>query len=378
MYFSKVYKNSMFFYLVFYLRILNIFTKKINMFNIAEARISKIVVHSIGNKTEEQGIFLSKSEIEIKDQNIEEILLSYFLKHFKTDEFFKFDLESEKTSLPVLDSITNMFESADEFYVQSANIANHLYEVSLHPNIKKGELYIVYFTNCLIDDILTDAVGIFKSENKDVYIKIFQQNDQFDIEYENGININKLDKGCLIFNSRAEEGYKICIVDKTNANKDALYWKDDFLVVKPWEDNFFNTSNFLNMCKAFSDHVLTEDNNVERTEKIDFVNKSFDFFKDNKEFNLDRFNNKVIANQTVEDEFKNYIAEIKNQLDFNPPNEFVISENAVKSNKKYFRSVIKLDKNFHIYVHSKPEYIERGYDELRKLKYYKLYYDSES
>ncbi|MBK8807312.1 MAG: nucleoid-associated protein [Bacteroidales bacterium] len=348
------------------------------MFNFSETKIKKLIVHSIGNKAEEQGIILSNSEIEIKDEAVENILLSYFLKSFKTDEFYHFDLEQEATSLEVMNSVSNIFENEDEFYVQSANIANHLYEVSVHPNIKRGELYFVHLTNCLVGDVRTDAIGIFKSENKDTYIKIFQQNDSFEIGCDNGININKLDKGCLLFNVYADQGYKISIIDKTNANKEALYWKEDFLKVLPWEDNYFITSNFLDLCKAFGEQVLTEDNNVERTEKIDFMNKSIDFFKDNKEFTIDRFNNKVISNDEVVNEFKNYIIDIAAERNFMPPEQFSISENAVKNSKKYFKSVIKLDKNFHVYVHSKSEFIEKGYDDLRKLKYYKLYFDSES
>ncbi|MFN6039537.1 MAG: nucleoid-associated protein, partial [Bacteroidota bacterium] len=39
--------------------------------------------------------------------------------------------------------------------------------------------------------------------------------------------------------------------------------------------------------------------------------------------------------------------------------------------------VIKLDKNFHIYVHGKHEFIEKGFDEEKGKKFYKLYFDSE-
>ena len=41
------------------------------------------------------------------------------------------------------------------------------------------------------------------------------------------------------------------------------------------------------------------------------------------------------------------------------------------------RSVIKLDKNFHIYVHGGEQLIEQEYDEERGMKYYKLYYREE-
>ncbi len=47
-------------------------------------------------------------------------------------------------------------------------------------------------------------------------------------------------------------------------------------------------------------------------------------------------------------------------------------------NKKFFKHVMKLDKNFHVYVHGNPELIERGFDEQRQMKFYKLYYTNET
>ena len=40
--------------------------------------------------------------------------------------------------------------------------------------------------------------------------------------------------------------------------------------------------------------------------------------------------------------------------------------------------VEKLDKYFHIYVHGGEQLIEQEYDEVRGMKYYKLYYKEEN
>ena len=42
------------------------------------------------------------------------------------------------------------------------------------------------------------------------------------------------------------------------------------------------------------------------------------------------------------------------------------------------KSVIKLDKNFHIYVHGESNMSEKGYDQARQLNYYKLFFREES
>ncbi|MEZ4893945.1 MAG: hypothetical protein R2778_13135 [Saprospiraceae bacterium] len=44
---------------------------------------------------------------------------------------------------------------------------------------------------------------------------------------------------------------------------------------------------------------------------------------------------------------------------------------------KVFKSVLKLDKNFHIYVHGRRDLIERGFDEQKGKKFYKVYYENE-
>jgi len=40
-------------------------------------------------------------------------------------------------------------------------------------------------------------------------------------------------------------------------------------------------------------------------------------------------------------------------------------------------TTIKLDKNFDVNIHGGEQYIERGYDENRGMKYYKLFFNEE-
>ncbi|GAC1527384.1 MAG: hypothetical protein NVS3B15_04200 [Sediminibacterium sp.] len=58
--------------------------------------------------------------------------------------------------------------------------------------------------------------------------------------------------------------------------------------------------------------------------------------------------------------------------------EFGIHLSAVKKQERVFKSVLKLDKNFHIYIHGRKDLIERGYDEMSGRHFYKLYFNEES
>ena len=74
--------------------------------------------------------------------------------------------------------------------------------------------------------------------------------------------------------------------------------------------------------------------------------------------------------QRFEDDFA-----VTNDLEF--PEQFGISTKAVKKQAKVFKSVLKLDKNFHVYIHGDKSLIEKGFDEKTGKNFYKIYFDEE-
>ena len=256
------------------------------------------------------------------------------------------------------------------------NLAAHLYEKSVYPKIKTGEFYVIYFKDCILDEHTADAIGLFKSENKETFLKIFQNTENFNIESEEGININKLDKGCLIFNIDKENGYVVAVVDNTNKGEDAKYWIDDFLHVRPRKDEYYNTHNVLSLCKNFVTKELPQQFDVQKADQADLLNRSVLFFKEKDSFDMEEFTNEVFAQREVIDSFNKYKENYEQDRDLEIADSFTISESAVKKQARAFKSVIKLDKNFHIYVHGNRNLIEQGEDE--KGKFYKVYYQEES
>lgn len=352
------------------------------MFNFEGVSLQNIVVHNVGNKSKEEGVQFSKGLMSLEDDLIQDLLLKYFLSSFKTDAFYQFGHDSDVNLNEVYHYADQIFENPASFYDQSVNIAKHLYEASNHNKIKGGEFYVVYFTDCIVEDELADAIGLFKSENKDTYLRVYQQNNNFNIDYADGININKLDKGCLIFNTEKEHGYKVCIIDNLNKNNQAQYWRDDFLRAKPYENNFYHTQNYLNMCKDFVTEVFNDDNQVEKPDQIALLNKSVEYFKDKEVFNEDEFVQEVIQEPQVAEAFKEYKEQYREQLQEENNTdlkfeEFEISSNAVKDSKKFFRSVLKLDKNFSVYIHGNRDYVVKGFDEERQMNYYQFYFNEE-
>ncbi|MEN7546843.1 nucleoid-associated protein [Rapidithrix thailandica] len=347
------------------------------MLNFQDIELAELVIHKVGNKIQEEPLNLSQRPVPVGDEALLEVLSKYFLTPFKEPNYYQFTHESDIELNEVYNYAHKIFADPGCFFLQSVNIAKHLYESTDHPNIKSGELYLAYFRDCVMGDELVDAIGLFKSENKDTYLKVYPQDNTFGINQEEGVNIKRLDKGCLIFNTEQEQGYKVCMVDNTNKGQEAQYWKDHFLRLKPWEDIFYHTQNYMDICKGFVEEVYNPEHNVDRADQIVMMNRSMDYFKEKEAFNVQEFENEVIQEPEVVEAFREYKEEFQEKNDVKTFDEFDISKPAVKGNKKNFKSVLKLDKNFHVYIHGDRDYIERGYDEVRDMHYYQLFFKQE-
>jgi len=343
------------------------------MLDFSEAELSRLSIHQVGNKLNEEGIIASQEEVAISE-NIKTLLTSYFTKPFKNLEFYNFTHESDLNFNEVFSYAKSIFSNPEGLHLQSINLAKHLYEQSNHPQIKSGELYVSYFENCYLNGELTEVVGVFKSEQKETYLKVFPEGKSFMVNSENGININKLDKGCLIFNDNLEAGYKVLMVDNTN-REDAQYWKERFLNVKPQEDTFYHTKNYLQMCKSFATEAFPD---ADRIDQLSLVQESAKFFKEEDLFDKVRFEEKVLQEPEIIDAFENYKENYQQQKDIQIFDEFDINSDAVKKLKRVFKSVIKLDKNFHIYVHGNRNLIRKGFDEETQMSFYQLFFKEEA
>jgi hypothetical protein len=348
------------------------------MIDFTRAQLTHFVIHFVGNKGGGEELTLSENTFEFKDDFVRDTVLRYFLTPFKTDIYHKFRNKSEFDLKNVKSLAEKIFDSRKGFVANSKHIAETLYDQSMHPKIKGGEFYVCYFKDAVVDGELCDAIGLFKTENKETFLKVYQHVDAFDVDCEQGIDINKLDKGCLIFNTEKDSGYKMSIIDTNNKVAEcASYWEVDFLGAVIKENAFYHTNNFIESCRGFCEEVLTEENNVSKADQMMMLNKSATYFKERDHFKMKEFEKDVMVQPELIKAFKDYRKDFNDRLDLTAIDEFDVSQTAVKKNQKYMRSVVKLDKNFHIYIHGRHDYVERGYDEEKGLKYYKLYFTNE-
>lgn len=338
--------------------------------------IQHLITHHVGNKLRDEKIILS-SEASIISDNTKDYLLKYFLLPIRAEEFFSF-AHSVKLGLNEVYTIVNeTFSTPESFISSSTSIAKLLYEQSMHPKIKGGELNIVYFSNVVLDDEVVEAIGIFKSETDVPFIKMKSQKSKFAISHDYGFEIKGMDKGCIIFNTEQPKGYKILIADNTNKSTEAQYWKDDFLKLKPIGNEFHNTNQFLGIAKNFVTKQLSEEFELSKADKIDLLNRSVEYFKTHENFDKKEFENEVFQDSGIIKSFRDFDSTYREDNSIELADNFDISLQAVKKQARSFKNVLKLDKNFHIYIHGNSELIEQGVERDGR-KYYKIYYQMEN
>jgi hypothetical protein len=346
------------------------------MISLSEMFLEELAVHKVGNKAQGENILFSEEPIEI-DEDVSQILLHYFTSPFKDDEYFHFHHESDIGLNEVYQFASRIFDNPSVLFEQSINLAKHLFEASIHPNIQPGEFYVCLFSNCYFGSEVTNAIGLFKSENKEPFLKVYPKNKGFAIEAEKGININKLDKGCIIVNTERASGYVVCTVDQLNKGKQATFWIDDFLKVVPKENEYFFTENLMQMCKGFVKNKLPEIFDIDMVDQADILNKSAHYLKENDQFEFGDFSQQVMQQPELMESFQSYKQEYEQDYDLEIANEFEISDKAVKKRSGWMRSVIKLDKNFHIYVHGDRNKIVKGQDPESGLNFYQIFFKEE-
>ncbi len=341
-----------------------------------QIELRQLATHFVGNKMREEQLKLSHSGTQIGSETLP-YLLKYFLKPFKPHEFYQFGHTVELSMNPVYTMMKKLFKERDEFINNSQGLAKLLFESSSHPKIKAGEFNVAFFENIVLGDEIVEAIGIFKSETNVPFLRMNSTTTSFDINHEFGYQIKGIDKGCLVLNTGEEEGYEVLVIDNTNKSNEAQFWKDEFLKLKPLSNEFHQTKQFLTLTKNYVSDKMHEDFEVEKADKIDLLNRSMDYFKFKDEFQRVDFENEVLVDDNIIESFRKYDENYHQQREMEQPSKhFHISAPAVRKQARVFKSVLKLDKNFHIYIHGDRNMIEKGKEEDGR-QFYKVYFELE-
>ncbi|MDO5608809.1 MAG: nucleoid-associated protein [Capnocytophaga sp.] len=349
------------------------------MLNLYTAHIDSLSIHRVGNQSKNEPLFLSEKPYPLNDE-ILGLLKEFFLRPFrdKEENYFRFAHETDVEFNELYQIANSIFDNENKVHELSKEIAKLLHQQSNHPHIKNGELYVSLLHDIYLDNEKTTAIGIFKSEIKDNFLQFEENQNQLDIIIQEGVNIHKLDKGCIIFNTNKEKGYKILSVDSNRY--DTKYWLENFLNVDALIDENFYTKKYLKFSQDFAKDVIlpAED----KKEEVMFMNRAINYFAKNDEFEETAFVSEVIDNPDLIPEFKHYKVEKGPKYQIEDVSSFPIANKAVSDARKKIKNVIDLDTNIQIRLDfinpdSAEKFVEKGWDEEKQMYYYLVYFNKE-
>ena len=345
------------------------------MIDFADANLELMAIHHVGNQHLEEENFTSENLFHPSPE-FSEILLEYFIKPFKrAEEVYRFKGEGN----PILEAAKEIFKNDENILDISKTILEHLAKQSRHPNIKPGELSVVYFSNIILDDEVVDCIGIFKSEEKKGYFEFSKDVDHMVLKKIEGVSMEKIDKACLIVKTEMEDGLRVMSVD-TN-RYDALYWLQDFLGLEQIKDENFHTRSYIELCTEFSKEVIAPSMGTKeeaRVEQKKFLDNSAKYFSDNDTFDFEKFSKEVAPNENVAEELKTY----RQSFELEDVDGFDIAHDAFSKAFKNINSIIRLDTHMQIRLNAKDPtqrdaYLEKGFDNDRGMNFYKLFFNKE-
>ncbi len=344
----------------------------------SKASISKCILHKVGNKFNATRNAFSEATIDFEELSYD-LILPYLLRPFTSlSETFRFHHHAN-IELNEINSYSSQLLKDDSDFVEiSKHIVMHLFEQSNSAQIKTGDVLICLFHDIQYEDYQTDAIGIFKIENKSHFFQTYLENGSYDIIAQQGISTKKVDKGALILNAADTEGKIVLSVDHNNY--DAQYWIKNFLNVKYPDDSNEHTKNYIEMCREFSKEVMQPQFGGQ--EQSNFLAKTVDFFKEHEVANIETFKTDVFEKEDALELFEDFKKTYESDHNIVIRNQFDVSEIVLKKQKQKIKTEIKLDTNIQIKLDidapdASAEYLERGYDEEKKMHFYKVFFNEE-
>lgn len=329
--------------------------------------IKAATIQIVGNKTRGEGLSSASSLADVSDSS--DFLTKLIEKSFTMDDLKCFSYIESVELNPVYQFASKIFNDNETFLKQSVNIATYLYDQSVHPNIRSGELYVLLL-ECEYKKTAVDAMAILKSEKKDPFLATDNDGREISVRTIYGTGMKGLDKGCLILNVDRENGYVVGTVDNTNNGSDAQYWTDSFLHVTDCEDDYHQTVKLMDMCKGF----VKQQDDISDIERAIAAKRTADVFAAGETIQVDALADLICQDDKQKQEFAAYRKAFEKQNGGFAEEVNVVKKAAIRKPVTKM-TTLKLGADFEVKVLNPEARIEGGFDKKSGKKYYTLYYE---
>lgn len=352
------------------------------------ASATGLVLAKVGHPQREEPLETSKEVFQVAE-NDRETLTQLFLKPFKNLTGHRFSHHSTLEQHEMNACAKAIFAEPAALLEKGCDIARRLYAKSNHPNIKSGDLCISLIQDIEVDGGLVKGLCILKSESVVPFLSISTRDGDLQLHTEQGINPEKIDKGCLILDHFPHKGYYVLTFDRSGT--DSRFWVRDFLGVLPVTDPSFLTQNYASMAvdfvakeqKAKKSQQAEADGDSPPWESSSLANEAIGYFEEKETFRLHEFEEEVLKTPEAKARFAEHRLKVEEEQGTKLEDSFEISKkDLTKAKKKIINTVMKLDTGVEIRL--KPslatkagQVLEHGFDEERNMKFIKVFFNED-
>jgi hypothetical protein len=341
------------------------------------AVVTRLFLAKVGNPVRDEPLQTSKQAFDV-DEDEREVLTPLFLKPFRNLMAHRFQHHSSLDKHEMNQLAGAIFAAPSRLLKHGTDIARRLYSKSNHPNIKSGDLCLSLIDDIEIEGRVTNALCILKSETVMPFLSISAEDGDLKLHTEEGINPEKIDKGCLILNHWPEQGYYVLTFDRSGG--ESRFWVRDFLGLQAVPDAAFLTNTYAELAVAAVRQELEASAPPEVSGRA--AGEVVAYFDEHENFDLQEFEERVLKTPEAVAHFAGERQKLEEERGQPLQTNFEISPKDVKKVKKHAQAVVKLDTGFEIHI--KPEVVsgaewllERGEDDAKGMKFIKLYYNED-
>lgn len=323
--------------------------------------IELATIQVVGNKTRGEGLSAALTLADVSESR--DFLVQLVEKTFSMDDLKCFTYIDSFKLNPMYQFVSKIFDDRSSFLKQSVNIATFLYDQSIHPNIRSGELYVLLM-ECEYKKKNLDCIAILKSEKKDPFLATDNDGKEISVKTIYGTGLKGLDKGALILNTGREHGYLISTIDNTNNGSDALYWTESFLHVANCEDDYHQTIKLMDMCKGF----------VKQQPELNgaiMAKKTVDVFAAGEAIQVDTLADMICQNEKQKREFAAFRQSFEREHGVFEEEINVVKKAAIRKPVTKL-TTLRLGENYEVKILNPMAKTEQGSD--KEGRYWKLYY----
>lgn len=342
------------------------------------ALASGIVLAKVGHPQREEELLTSKEVFRVaEDDQVQ--LTTLLLRPFKNLIPHRFTHHSSLDKNEMNACAKAIFGSHHQLLPRGIDIAKRLYQKSVHPNIKSGDLCIALINDIEMGDERVQGLCILKSETVVPFLSISTEDGDLRLCTEQGINPEKIDKGCLIINHWAQKGYYVLTFDRTGA--DTKFWVREFLGLQAVPDSDFLTNKYADMAVEFLKQEMPAEE-ASPEQRCTAAQEALAWFDDREQFNLQEFEQDVLKTREAAEKFAEHRSRAEEEFGTPLETAFEIAPKQLNKVKRRVNAVLKLDTG--VEIHLKPTFVgdnehvlERGYDDERGMKFIKVFYHND-